>query len=109
MRNLFASMAIAGLLLSTGAAAAPASEDTQTYSVAINYADLNLHSAEGLEAFGSRVKSEARRVCGATKVTPLQESLEIRQCRAQLIRSANNRIETAVASRSASGAVQAVR
>lgn len=95
MRTFLVTAAIAALFVPAPAAAQPAANG-EIYTVSIPYADLNLDSAEGQAAFQGRVKSEATRACGASKTAPLEEAGNIRECRAELIRNAGQRLELAL-------------
>ena len=96
MRTFLVTAAIAALFVPAAAAAAQPAANGEIYTVSIPYADLNLDSAEGQAAFKGRVKSEATRACGASKTAPLEEAGNIRECRAELIRNAGQRLELAL-------------
>ena len=90
MRVLLTSIAAAGLF-----AANPAAADSLdgAYSVSIPYQDLNLASAAGYATFQGRVKAQVNRVCSSDFITPVRETDDIRQCRAQLTRAAERSLE----------------
>jgi UrcA family protein len=79
-RKLIAAIASAAIL--AFATAAPASAGTtEQYEARISYADLNLHSEAGADAFLRRVHAEARATCGdSARRMPLQERRAIRAC-----------------------------
>ena len=94
MRVLFTSIALAGLIAATPAAAQPGAED---FSVAIPYSDLNLASAAGLATFSGRVKSAAANVCIGAGDSPLQQTLQAQKCRANFKRTAEQQLQLALA------------
>jgi UrcA family protein len=77
------------------AAPAGAQQLSDSYTAAVPYGDLNLDSVAGRVAFSGRVKAQAGRVCGYQIATPLQESSDIRACRAEFARNAEQRIQLA--------------
>jgi UrcA family protein len=89
---VLAAAAAASALLAAPAGAQQASD---VYTAAVAYGDLNLNSVAGRAAFSGRVKAQAGRVCGFQIATPLQESRDIRACRTEFARNAEQRIEMA--------------
>jgi UrcA family protein len=99
MFKLMTAVALAATLAAGAAnAQGTASADAgDTYSVAVRSGDLNLATASGLATLRGRVQHVAERTCGAAKVSPLVEALQIAQCRARFMRSAEGRAAVASA------------
>lgn len=89
MRVLFNSIALAGLIVATGATAQPAGDG---YLVAIPYADLNLANPAGVAALKNRVEAQADQLCVGASDSPLQQSLQTKQCRAAFIHAAQRQL-----------------
>jgi len=79
--KLFAAFITTAVLAFATAAPASARTTGERYEARISYADLNLHSEAGADAFLRRVNGEARRVCGdRSGAMPLQQRRAIRAC-----------------------------
>ncbi|HET7315965.1 MAG TPA: UrcA family protein [Sphingomicrobium sp.] len=105
MRVIIASIALA--LLSTANAATAQSFDTAE-TATISYADLNLANPAGVAALEGRLKLASNRLCHDLKVTPMQDTVAVSQCRAAILDSAKRQLDLAAIS-SPSGTVLASR
>jgi UrcA family protein len=95
VRILLTSIAL-GMICAAPAAADPVGE---SYSVAIQYGDLNLDSPAGAAAFNGRVKAQANAVCGQAFPAWLEEAANVRKCRADFLRTAKRNLQFASAVR----------
>ncbi len=92
-RKLAALVAATGLaFVGSAAVAAPA---TETRQVTVNYADLNLKSAAGVEALYSRLRTASRQVCGSASGLDVASARDMRACRARALSGAVAKIDNA--------------
>jgi UrcA family protein len=87
MSRTFTSLFAAAALFAS-IPAASAGPVTQTSSVAVSYADLDLTRAEGAKAMSGRIERAADRVCGTPVKAPLVLRRSIMACRKQAIATA---------------------
>jgi UrcA family protein len=64
-------------------------------SAAVRTGDLNLAAPAGLATLHGRVRAAANRLCGLAPTLPLDQAGAIGRCRAELIRSAEERAASA--------------
>lgn len=76
-------------------AAVPASAQEAPVSIKVRYADLNLASPQGVTALNQRIKAAARQVCGP-QPTNLDETMAMRRCQTDAIRSAEPQVALAM-------------
>lgn len=99
MLKLISTVALAATLAAGAAQAQPpatATDRTDTYSLSVHVADLNLATPSGLATFRGRVRAAAAQACGDPTAVPLFEAMDIVQCRAGFIRSAEGRLAMAL-------------
>lgn len=70
-------LATVGATLTAGSLPALA----QDRRVAVEYNDLNLSAPAGRETLDARIRGAARRVCGAVPTMPLEENMQVQNCR----------------------------
>jgi UrcA family protein len=78
MNKLVALVAAGIAFTSSAAMAAP---QTVVREVTVNYADLNLESAAGVEALYTRLRAAARNVCGSADTRSLNSHQDMKACR----------------------------
>jgi UrcA family protein len=95
MKKLFTSAALVAALLAAGSA--PAQAFTGEFRTgSIHYGDLNLESAEGLATFKGRVRAAANALCADhVYVSPIQQAMADRSCRANVLRNAEAQVNLA--------------
>lgn len=93
MRTLL-TIALSGLIAATPAVAQPIDEN---YSVEIAYGDINLSNPAGLAKLAGRVKNSADSICFGAGDSPLQQSLQAQSCRADFIKTAEQKLQAVVA------------
>jgi UrcA family protein len=103
MIRFLSTIAAAAALLCTGTAGAQTADDDGAYAVRIRVGDLNLDTPAGQATLKSRVRAAADQVCGVTPIAPLAQIDAVQECRRQLTRAANARIELARADTRAAG------
>jgi UrcA family protein len=91
-RKLVALFAAAVAFTSTSAIAAP---QTLVREAVVNYADLDLESAAGIEALYTRLRAAARNVCGSADTKDMAAHQNMKQCREIAIASAVSKIGNA--------------
>jgi len=68
----------------------------QAHEQRLTYADLNLNSAAGAEAFNSRVRNAARQACGERfGRIGLREYMQVRDCKRAFIEDVRVRLASA--------------
>jgi len=88
---LSAALAVAGAQ-SAGLAPLP-DRGREVRSLTVNFADLDLASAEGAQTLYGRLKTAARRVCGKADLRDLRAVEDVKGCRAEALDSAVTRID----------------
>jgi len=73
------------------------SHDTafETRSITVRYADLDLDSADDLDALNSRIERAARQVCGRADGRNLAMVAQWRACRSEALDTAISRVDNA--------------
>lgn len=71
--------------VSSSAASAQIAPIERKLSEAVSYADLNLHSREGLAELDRRIGIAIRRVCGKAGVRDFAATEDLRKCRADVL------------------------
>ena len=94
MRVLLTSIALAGLFSASPVIAEPVGDD---YPVSIFYGDLNISNPVGLSRLKDRIAAEADKACDSVTDSPLKQSIETKQCRANFTRSAERQLSLALA------------
>lgn len=84
-RKLVALVAAGLAFVGSTAVAAP---QTEVREITVNYADLNLESAAGIEALYTRIRAAARQVCGSADRHDLAAQSDMRECRESAIANA---------------------
>ena len=95
MTKIFNSVALAIALTAASAAQAQPGENGSVRTASISYADLNLASAAGLKTFHGRVKAASNRLCSAVQLTPIEQVIEDKKCRADVLRAATSQAQLA--------------
>ena len=90
MRVILAAIGLTSLVLPS---AAPAQPDSETFSISIPYRDLNLYNEAGLATLKGRVKTQSALACGSVEPSPLREAAQIKQCREQFMRAAEQQLK----------------
>ncbi len=103
-RKLVALVAAGIALASSAAIAAP---QTVTREVVVNYADLNLESAAGIEALYARLRAAARNVCGSADRADIRATSDMKECRESAIAAAVDKIDNAALAAHHSGKAEA--
>lgn len=91
-RKLVALAATALAFVGSAAVAAPV---TQAREVTVNYADLNLESAAGVEALYARIRAAAKQVCGTAQLNDFYAQADMRACRETAIANAIAKVDNA--------------
>lgn len=78
----------ASVLLASVSSAAPAAPLTSTTRIAVNYADLDLATRDGLVVLHRRIIAAARTVCPEPRNADVKLKGLARECRAQAIEGA---------------------
>jgi UrcA family protein len=92
------SILISAILTSAVVSAAlPCSAQEET-SVTVKYADLNLSSKEGAQAFERRIAQAVDEVCGSAGVLDLADYAAVRSCRVKAWAGARPQMAQAIAS-----------
>jgi UrcA family protein len=74
-------LALAAAGLAFAGSAAVAAPHTESREVTVNYADLDLESAAGVESLYARIRSAARQVCGTAERNDFAAQADLRSCR----------------------------
>lgn len=77
-RKLVALVATGLAFVGTTAVAAP---QTESREATVNYADLNLESAAGIESLYARIRSAAKKVCGTAEIRDIAARAAVSACR----------------------------
>ncbi len=91
-RKLVALVATGLAFVGSTAVAAP---QTETHEVTVNYADLNLESAAGIESLYARIRSAAKQVCGTAERHDFGAQADVRACREAAVANAVAKIDNA--------------
>ena len=95
-------MAAAAVALTTVSFASTANAATQTTrTVAVQYGDLDLNSAEGRSTFQGRIKGAVRKVCGSYNTREIKAVQDYSNCVDQANLSANRATVTIMAAAAA--------
>jgi UrcA family protein len=86
----------AAAMLSTAAPAQPAS-NAAAQSASIRHSDLDISTPAGLATFRGRAKAAANRLCGTVEARLFEEAQASANCRAQLMRSAEQQLASSQA------------
>jgi UrcA family protein len=78
-RKLVAFVATGLAFVGSAAVATPQTENRET---TVNYADLNLESAAGIESLYARIRSAAKKVCGTAEISDIAARADMSACRA---------------------------
>ncbi len=100
-RNIASALIAAAFLATAGAAHAQPASIGEGYSASIRHNDLDVSTAAGLATFRGRVKAAANRLCGTVESRLFEEAQASAQCRAQLMRSAEQQLAATTAAASA--------
>jgi UrcA family protein len=93
MNRKLVALVATGLAFATSAAVA--APQTETRELTVNYADLNLESAAGIESLYARIRSAAKNVCGTAERYELRAKAEMRACRESAVANAVAKIDNA--------------
>ena len=63
-------------------------------SVTVRYADLNLNTADGVEALYARLRTAAREVCNVGERRPLNEAIAAKTCYRQVLAAAVDNVKS---------------
>jgi UrcA family protein len=77
-RKLVALAATGFAVVGSTAIAAP---HTESRAATVNYADLDLESAAGVEALYARIRSAAKKVCGTAEIRDIAARADMSACR----------------------------
>jgi UrcA family protein len=81
-RKLVALVATGLAFVGSAAVAAP---QTESREATVNYADLDLESAAGIESLYARIRSAAKKVCGTAEIRDITAQADMRACRVAAI------------------------
>ena len=95
MTKILSSMALAIAMASLSAAQAQPAETALVRTATVSYSDLNLSSAAGLKTFHGRVKAAGNRLCSTVQLTPIEQVIEDKKCRASVVRAATAQVKIA--------------
>jgi UrcA family protein len=80
--------------VSFGPAAQSAEQSAVVPSVTVRYADLNLNTAEGVEALYARLRAAARKACGPQPSRALVERIDWRTCYTEALEIAVRNVQS---------------
>jgi UrcA family protein len=93
MNRKLVALVAAGLAFAGSAAVA--SPQTESRTVTVNYADLDLESAAGIESLYARIRSAAKKVCGSAERHDFAAQADLRSCREAALEQAVAKIDNA--------------
>ena len=95
MKVFFAPKAIlSAVALSVAAVGVAVPANAETRSVAVQYGDLDLASAEGKATLKGRLKGAVRKVCGTADIRNQKESADVENCNVQANQTARKAVVT---------------
>jgi UrcA family protein len=80
--------------VSFGSDAQAAEQSAVVPSVTVRYADLNLNTAEGVEALYARLRAAARKACGPQPSRALVERIDWRTCYTAALEAAVSNVKS---------------
>lgn len=84
---------LAGAMLVLGSGALQADPKTETRTMAVSYADLNLSTPAGVQALHQRIQSAARTLCGSQHDRQLHMRRSARTCYRAAVADAATAVE----------------
>jgi UrcA family protein len=77
-----------------GSTAQAAEQSAVVPSITVRYADLNLNTAEGVEALYARLRAAAQKVCGHEPERALVERIDWKTCYTQALEAAVSNVKS---------------
>lgn len=104
-----AALTAASLFAAMPAAAAPAPEKSKAFLLFVPVGDLDLARSADQRTLSHRLNAAAKDVCGTPDTPELRKWMDVRKCRATILRAGDSRVEQAAAGQRAQAVALASR